>query len=194
MTRSRLTVALVLVAGLLLIQGNARAQDGLPNLAWLDPPREAPDVAYLALGGERQTLDVFHGKVVVLNFWATWCPPCVAEMPSLDALAGAHGGDHLAVVTMAMERASEIKILEFYERIGARHLDVYRDPDMDLARSMRVFGLPTTMLIDHQGNIVAQLVGEADWSSEAALADILPLVEAARLASADVVEQAALTD
>jgi thiol-disulfide isomerase/thioredoxin len=194
MITRRLAVALALFAGLMLNHGLAVAQDGLPNLAWLDPPRVAPDVAYLVEGGELQSLDSFRGKVVVLNFWATWCPPCVAEMPYLDELAGTHGGDHLAVVTMAMERASEIKILEFYERIGAQHLGIYRDPDMNLARSMRVFGLPTTLLIDYEGNIVAQLVGEADWSSDAALADILPLVEDARQASSDVVEQAALSD
>ena len=195
MIRRRLSVLLVLFAGLMVNQGLvAAAQDGLPNLAWLDPPRVAPDVEYLVEGGEVQTLDAFLGKVVVLNFWATWCPPCVAEMPYLDELAGAHGGDHLVVVTMAMERAAESKILEFYERIGSHNLGIYRDPDMALARSMRVFGLPTTLLIDHEGNVVAQLVGEAHWSGDAALADILPLVEAARLASANVVEQAALSD
>ena len=103
MMRGRLAFALVLFTGLMLNLGPVAAQDGLPNLAWLDPPRQAPDVAYLIEGGEVQTLDSFRGKVVVLNFWATWCPPCVAEMPYLDELAGTHGGDHLVVVTMAME-------------------------------------------------------------------------------------------
>jgi thiol-disulfide isomerase/thioredoxin len=185
-----LLLAAVLVAGAL----PARAQDGLPNLAWLDPPREVPDVAYLVEGGATQTLDVFLGKVVVLNFWATWCPPCIAEMPSLDALAERHAGDHLAVVTMAMDRAGEDKIREFYARIQTPNLGIYRDPDMKLARALRVFGLPTTLLIDHEGNIVAQLVGEADWSSDEALADILPLVDAARDASAAMADQAALSD
>ncbi len=188
------TRARTLMAVLVLSPWSALAQDGLPNLAWLDPPREVPVVEYLVDGGATQTLDAFHGKVVVLNFWATWCPPCIAEMPSLDDLAISHGGEHLAVVTMAMDRASEDKIVEFYEGIGSRHLGIYRDPDMILARALRVFGLPTTLLIDHEGNIVAQLVGEADWSSQAALADILPLIEAARQASADMLQQASVSD
>ena len=192
--RQNLVFAFFLAVGLLANAASAQAQNGLPNLAWLDPPREAPVVEYLVENGATQTLEAFRGKVVVLNFWATWCPPCVAEMPYLDELAASHGGDYLAVVTMAMERASEARILEFYDRIGASHLGIYRDPDMTLARSMRVFGLPTTVLIDHQGKVVAQLVGEADWSSQAALADILPLVEAARQASPDMIEQAILAD
>ncbi|MBT5434472.1 MAG: TlpA disulfide reductase family protein [Alphaproteobacteria bacterium] len=172
------------------------AQDaGHPvNLAWLDPPRAVPETSYFVEGEALQSLEVFRGQAVVLNFWATWCPPCVAEMPSLDRLAGAYAGEDLAVVTMAMDRASEEKILAFYLRIGAEHLGIYRDPDMKLAREMRVFGLPTTLLIDHNGQVVAQLVGEAEWDGDSALSAILPLAEAAARARLDVVEQAALAE
>jgi len=172
------------------------AQDAVHpiNLAWLDPPRAVPETNYLVEGEALQSLEVFRGQAVVLNFWATWCPPCVAEMPSLDRLAGQYASEDLAVVGMAMDRASEEKILMFYQRIGAEHLGIYRDPDMKLGRDMRIFGLPTTLLIDHNGQVVAQLVGEAEWDGDAALSAILPLAEAASRARLDVVEQAALAE
>jgi len=156
-----------------------RPAAALDTLAWLDPPFEVPQTPYLVAGGGTATLADYRGKVIVLNFWATWCPPCIEEMPSLDRLAARHAGDHLAVITMAMDRASEEKIRTFHDNHGLRHLTIQRDPEMTLARSMRLFGLPTTFLIDHRGDVVAQLVGEAQWDGDEALAAILPLVEAA---------------
>ena len=162
----------------------AVAQDApaLAGLVWLDPPRPAPDDPFLVEGEALSSLERFRGRATVLNFWATWCPPCVAEMPTLDRLAGMFDPEDLAVVTMAADRASEDRIRAFYEDIGATNLGIYRDPQMHLARALRVFGLPTTLLIDHDGMVVAQLVGEAEWDGEAALAAIGPLVEAARAA------------
>ena len=162
----------------------AVAQDApaLAGLVWLDPPRPAPDDPFLVEGEALSSLERFRGRATVLNFWATWCPPCVAEMPTLDRLAGMFDPEDLAVVTMAADRASEDRIRAFYEDIGATNLGIYRDPQMHLARALRVFGLPTTLLIDHDGMVVAQLVGEAEWDGEAAVAAIGPLVEAARAA------------
>ena len=186
-------VALCLAA-VLAWAGPSVAQDdpGLPNLVWLDPPRDVPDVAYRLEGGAPGTLEEFAGRAVVLNFWATWCPPCLVEMPSIDRLAAEHGGEDLAVVAMAMDRADDDRIRAFYERIDASHLGIYRDPNMKLARAARVFGLPTTLLISHEGKIVAQLVGEAVWDSRSALAVILPLAEAARQAREGAAGQVSL--
>ena len=190
------TMAMALLLAAVAAPGPAGAQDAptLPNLVWLDPPRPAPGDPFLIEGEALSSLDRFRGRAVVLNFWATWCPPCVAEMPTLDRLAGLFDPEDLAVVTMAADRAGEDKIRAFYERIGARNLGVYRDPQMHLARALRVFGLPTTLLIDHDGMVVAQLVGEAEWDGEAALAAVGPLAEAARSARLDPVPRAATAE
>ena len=164
---------------LLCLAVGVKPAAALDTLAWLDPPFQVPDTPYLVEGGGTGTLAEYRGKVIVLNFWATWCPPCIEEMPSLDRLAERHAGSHLAVVTMAMDRASEDTIKAFHDEHGLRHLTIQRDPDMKLARSMRLFGLPTTFLVDHRGDVVAQLVGEAQWDADEALAVIMPLVEAA---------------
>ena len=180
MTTAPRAVALGL---LMCVVVGARPVAALDSLAWLDSPFPVPQTSYLIEGGGSATLADYRGKAIVLNFWATWCPPCIEEMPSLDRLAQRHAGDHLAVVTMAMDRASEEKIRSFHDNNGLRHLTIQRDPDMKLARSMRLFGLPTTFLIDHRGDVVAQLVGEAVWDGDEALAVILPLVEAAATAA-----------
>ena len=178
---------LVAVLLLLVLVVQVRAEDSAAfvNLAWLDSPYEVPATPYVTEEGGTGTLAGFRGKAVVLNFWATWCPPCLKELPSLDRLAGRHGGDHLAVVTMAMDRASEERIREFHIEHGLANLGIYRDPTMRLARSMKLFGLPTTFLIDHKSQVVAQLVGEAEWDSPQALAVIQPLAAAAAGETAD---------
>ena len=165
---------------------------GLANLAWLDEGHGLPDtVFYLADGKEAQFSD-FAGKAIVLNFWATWCPPCREEMPSLDRLAADHGSEDLVVMTLSLDRGEDSLIRAFYDEIGADSLDIYHDPSMAVSRAMRVFGLPTTLLIDHRGKIVAQLVGTAEWDSPEALAAILPLAEAARDARLGTAQQAVL--
>ncbi len=177
-------VAAILLAIGLTVPAAAGADSAITaNLAWHDPPREAPSTVFETEGGGTGVLADFRGKAVVLNFWATWCPPCLKELPSLDRLAAGQGGDHLAVVAMAADRASEERIRAFNREKGLAHLAIYRDPSMKLARAMGVFGLPTTFLIDHEGQVVAQLVGEAEWDSEEALAVIAPLAAAAAAAS-----------
>lgn len=164
----------------------------LANLAWLDDPRGLPEATFYLAGGKEAHFSDYAGKAIVLNFWATWCPPCVEEMPSLDRLAAQHADEDLVVMTMSLDRGEEAQIAAFYEQIGADSLAIYHDPDMATSRALRVFGLPTTLLIDHRGKVVAQLVGTAEWDSEAALAAILPLAREARAARLGDDQQAQL--
>jgi thiol-disulfide isomerase/thioredoxin len=188
-------LACLAVVLLVLASAGARADGhGLANLAWLGEPVPAPDTAFRTGTGEQVTLADFKGRAVVLNFWATWCAPCREEMPSLDRLAEMHGGDDLIVLPISVDRGEIDRIQAFYAETGVRHLGVFHDPDMRLARKMRVFGLPTTMLIDHDGRIVAQLVGPAEWDSDEALEAVLPLGEAAGQARAAAPDQARLGD
>ncbi len=170
------------------------APASLPNLAWLSDPRALPDTPFLVEGGREAHFADYAGKAIVLNVWATWCPPCLQEMPSLDRLAAAHGSEDLVVMTLSVDRGDAAPILAFYERIGAENLGLYHDPTMAVSRALRVFGLPTTLLVDHEGQIVAQLVGTAEWDSPAALDAILPLAQAARAARLGTAQQAQAGD
>ncbi len=173
------------VASLLLVVAcmPTSASDTLPNFAWLDEPEPAPDVLFSVEGGEMRTLEDYQGKVIVLNFWATWCPPCREEMPSLDRLEANHGGDSLVVMAMSVDRGGENQIREFYDEIAVASLGVFSDPTQKVSRDFRVLGLPTTIVIDHRGQMVARLVGTAEWDGPAAMKELLPLIDAARLAN-----------
>jgi thiol-disulfide isomerase/thioredoxin len=128
------------------------------------------------MGSELGLAD-FAGKVVVLNFWATWCPPCRAEMPSLDRLAAAEAGEDVAVVTLSNDIGGVEKPRRFFEEEGIETLDLYHDPGRRVAREAGIMGLPVTLLLDRRGREVARLVGDAEWDSDSARAIIRALAE-----------------
>ena len=148
---------------------------GLPKLIE-SQAAPVPGTEFSDLDGGTHTLADWQGKVVLLNFWATWCAPCREEMPSLDALQAEMGGEDFEVVAIATGRNAPDRIDKFYAETGLENLPVLLDPRQQLARAMGVVGLPVTVLIDRDGNEVARLLGEADWTGEPAKAVIRQLV------------------
>ena len=116
------------------------------------------------------------GKVVVLNFWATWCAPCREEMPSIAALSEAFPAEDFAVITIATGRNPAPAIEKFLSEIGLEDMPVYTDLKQRLAREMGVMGLPVSILIDREGQEVARLTGGADWNSDSARAIIAAMI------------------
>ena len=127
--------------------------------------RSAPDAAFVDAHGKPVKLDQFAGRAVVLNLWATWCAPCVREMPSLDELA--RRAPSIAVVPVSMDVQGPKPAIAFLERKGLAHLQAYHDPDGQLMRRFGVHGLPASVLIDQHGRVAAVIRGEVDWMSPA---------------------------
>ncbi|MBO9475603.1 redoxin domain-containing protein [Shimia sp. R10_1] len=127
-------------------------------------------------GGEA-TLQDYKGKVVLLNFWATWCAPCRHEMPMLSELQTQLSGDDFEVVTLATGRNMVPAMEKFFEEINVSNLPLHRDPKSTVAREMSVLGLPATVLLDREGREIARLHGDADWSSETARAVLSSVIE-----------------
>ena len=134
------------------------------------------DVAFLSEDGTEMTLADFNGKYITLNFWATWCAPCRKEMPELSALQTDLGSDTFQVVTVATGRNPLPAMKKFFDEIGIDNLPLHTDARQSFARSMGVLGLPVTLIMDPSGNEIARLQGEADWSSDSAVAIITTLI------------------
>lgn len=142
-----------------------------------DAPRATPEAEFGHVDGSTHTLAEFRGRWVLLNFWATWCAPCRAEMPMLSALQTDLGGEDFAVVTLATGRNPPPAIARFFDEIGVDNLPAYIDPRQVLARPMGVMGLPVTVILNPEGQEVGRLIGEADWAGESARAILGALIE-----------------
>ncbi len=147
--------------------------DEMAGFQVLTPPIPTEGLEFLDKDGQSLELSAFQGRVVLINFWATWCAPCLAEMPSLNRLQIALGNEDLAgadfqVITIATGRNADKDIDSFFTNQNITDLTRYRDPNLRLALALGAGSLPTTVLMDRDGSIIARLQGEADWDSEAA--------------------------
>jgi cytochrome c biogenesis protein CcmG, thiol:disulfide interchange protein DsbE len=137
---------------------------------------EAPGFRLPSLAGGELDLVSQRGKVVVLNFWATWCPPCVAEMPSLERLHRALGPEGLLVVTVSTDE-DEAELRRFVAERSLT-LPVLKDPGgRVVAAEYRTTGYPETFVLDHQGRLLQHVVGPAEWDSAERLAYFRGLLE-----------------
>ena len=136
--------------------------------------RPTPALQALDLQGRTWTLDGLRGRAVVLNFWATWCPPCRAEMPSLQQLGEIYGPEQLQV--LAVNVGEGPRRINQYLQASGLNLTVLLDPQSEIVRAWGANVLPTTMLIDASGRPRQRVRGEVDWSGREAAALVEPLL------------------
>lgn len=129
-----------------------------------------PDVAFADGNGTKVTLKQFSGRPVLVNLWATWCAPCVAEMPQLDRLAGDYAKDGLQVVTVSQDSMGADKVLPFFNAKHFKHLKPWLDAENGLGFHYGMGVLPTSVLYDADGKEVARISGALDWTGDEATA------------------------
>tara|TARA_B100001939_G_scaffold213697_2_gene183852 strand:- start:6392 stop:6979 length:588 start_codon:yes stop_codon:yes gene_type:complete len=133
-------------------------------------PKSLPDIPFIAPDGRQVTLAAFHGKVILLNIWATWCAPCRHEMPGLDRLNQTMKNQNFEVVILSMDRSGRDVVMKFLNEVGIQSLSPYLDPTGKFSRAAGALGLPVTLLINKEGKELGRLTGPAEWDSEDARA------------------------
>ncbi len=154
----------------------ARELPDLSGLVLADPPRPLPELAFQDEHGASRTLTDARGKGLVLNLWATWCAPCVAELPELDRLAAALHEAGIAVWAASSDQGEAGRVRQFYQTHDIRDLPVLLDPEGRGGQTLGIGGIPTTILIEATGRERARLEGAAAWGSEAALRRVRKLL------------------
>jgi peroxiredoxin len=138
-------------------------------------PSAAPDFTLLSLGGQPTRLREFRGKLVLLNFWATWCAPCLHEMPSMERLYQTFKQTEFALLAVSMDRQGEGVARPFVENLKLT-FPVLLDSTLEVSRQYSVRGLPTSYLIDPDGLLIGVVVGARDWHRTEAKALIAALL------------------
>ena len=137
-----------------------------PLLKIHQTPLPLPVVNFDGEKENAKTLANFVGKHVLVNIWAKWCPPCKEEMPSLDRLQEKLGPNaDLQVVAISVDPISFEQIRAFFAVIGIKSLALYRGDESEIMQAFRIPGLPTSILIDHNGQEIGRMIGPTVWDS-----------------------------
>lgn len=142
------------------------------------PRTTAPQVALQRIDGKSISLSASRGKVVLLSFWATWCPPCRRELPALERLQRTFDPRKLEIVAVSVDTAGKPMIVRFLNSLSIKHLQIYLDPDgrvaeranLETGAPFPLYGMPITYVIDRSGSVVGYITSEVDWLSAEGLA------------------------
>ena len=124
------------------------------------------NVVFKDINNQELNLDNFANRLIIINFWATWCVPCRKEMPLLDLLQSNKRLDNLIVLPINVGGGDILKLKIFFKELNIKNLDIYFDPTVNLANKFLLRGLPTTILINKEGQEFARILGYIDFESE----------------------------
>lgn len=142
-----------------------RAGERDASITWHAAPRHLPLFFLTEDGSGPLTLRQFRGRIVLLNVWATWCPTCRRELPTLDRLQKKLGGKDFEIVALSIDRDGAEAIAPFFREIGIKNLRIYFDRRGTALGEYVIVGLPTTLVIDREGREIGRMTGPADWDT-----------------------------
>ena len=144
----------------------ASEKPDIKNLVLIKDPKIYKDIVFKNINQKNVDLDDFKGKLIILNFWATWCAPCKEEMPSLDDLQSNSNFSNLKIFPINIGQEDISKSKFFFKELNIQNLDIYIDAPITLAKKFALRGVPTTILFNKQGEEFARIMGSIDFNDE----------------------------
>tara|TARA_Y100000389_G_C17035781_1_gene305690 strand:- start:23 stop:538 length:516 start_codon:yes stop_codon:yes gene_type:complete len=144
----------------------ASEKPDIKNLVLIKNSKKYEDVFFKDINQKIINLDDFKGKLIILNFWATWCAPCKEEMPSLDKLQSNSNLNNLKIFPINIGREDTSRSEFFFEELNIKNLDIYIDANITLAKKFSLRGVPTTILFNKQGKEFARIMGSIDFNNK----------------------------
>ena len=138
----------------------------LNNMAINETPKPISSLLFEDFSGNQIDLKDFKEKLVLINFWATWCKPCRNEMPSLDSLYEDKNFKNLKIFTVNMEQPNKLKTKNFFTVLNIKNLEIFFDSDLNFVKKFKLRGVPTTVLINKKGEEFARIIGEVNFQDK----------------------------
>ena len=138
----------------------------LNNMVINEIPKPISSLIFEDFSGNEINLNNYHGRLVIINFWATWCAPCKKEMPSLDNLYQDNNFKNLQIFAVNMEQSNTLKIKKFFTDLNIQKLEIFFDPNLNFVKEFKLRGMPTTVLINKKGEEFARITGETNFQNK----------------------------
>ena len=138
----------------------------LNNLVISEIPKPISPIIFKDFSGNELNLKNYHGKLIIINFWATWCAPCKKEMPSLDRLYQNNNFKNLEILAINVEELNIQKVKNFFVDLDIKKLKIFFDYNLNLVNAFKLRGVPTTILINKKGEEFARIIGEVNFQNK----------------------------
>ena len=138
----------------------------LNNMAINEIPKPISSLIFEDFSGNEINLNDYYGKLVIINFWATWCAPCKREMPSLDRLYQDKNFKNLQAFAVNMELPNKLKTKKFFTDLNIQTLEIFFDHNLNFVKEFKLRGVPTTVLINKKGEEFARIIGEVNFQDK----------------------------
>ena len=146
----------------------SQASEDVPlnNIALNETPKPISPIIFEDFSGNEVKLKNYYGKLIIINFWATWCAPCKKEMPSLDSLYLNNNFKNLEIFAVNMEQPNQTKAKKFFTELNIKNLKIFFDKNLNFVKEFKLRGVPTTILINKKGQEFARIIGEVNFQDK----------------------------
>jgi len=164
----KITKFLIFVFCFNIFSSISQTNEGVPlnNIAINETPKPVSSVIFEDFLENEVDLKDYNGKLVIVNFWATWCAPCKEEMPSLDSLYQDDNFKNLEILAVNMEQPNFLKTKTFFDELNIKKLSIFFDPNLNFVKEFKLRGVPTTILINKKGEEFARITGSIDFQNK----------------------------